>query len=180
MWLRMSGEFMSIYILGYDFSSQLWIRMEGYLNYLSSTYVLSLLLFHWQSTQDENWTLWCGYLWRENSFLHIFTRTVIWLMSHLLTANNRPGFLWNVDTYAFVYLLRSNKYVSNQYIMDWNPRLSSYTIVVPYSDYISLLLVCGDCPLTSKRGVCCNLGFPWSSQVTNGLECYLLFWIPNL
>ena len=23
-------------------------------------------------------------------------------------------------------------------------------------------------------------GFPWSSRVTNGLECYLLFRIPNL
>ena len=55
-----------------------------------------------------------------------------------------------MDTYAFAYLLRSNKYVSNQYILDLNPRLSSYTIGVTYSDYISLLLVCGDFPLTSK------------------------------
>ena len=45
----------------------------------------------------------------------------------------------------------------NQYILDRNPRLSIYTIGVTYSDYISLLLVCGDCPLTSKRGVCWNL-----------------------
>ena len=32
-------------------------------------------------------------------------------------------------------------------------------------------------------GICWNqlqLGFPWSSRVTNGLECYLLFRIPNL
>ena len=78
-------------------------------------------------------------------------------MSHLLTANNRPGFLWNVDMHAFVYLLRSNQYVSNQYILDQNTRLSSYTIGVTYSDYISLLLVCGDCPLTSKTGGCWNL-----------------------
>ena len=70
---------------------------------------------------------------------------------------NRPGFMLNMDTYAFVYLLRSNKYVSNQYIMDRNPRLSSYTIGVTYSDYISLLLVCGDCPLTSKTRGCWNL-----------------------
>ena len=74
-------------------------------------------------------------------------------MSHLLTADNRPGFQWNVDTYAFVYLLRTNKYVSNQYIMERNQRLSSYTIGVPYSDYISLLLLYGDCPLTSERVV---------------------------
>ena len=84
-------------------------------------------------------------------------RTVIFLMSHLLTANNRPGFLWNVYAYAFVYLLRSNQYVSNQYILDRNPRLSYYTIGVTYSDYISLLLVCGDCPLTSKTGGCWDL-----------------------
>ena len=55
------------------------------------------------------------------------------------------------------YLLRSNQYVSNQYIMDQNPSLSSYTIGVTYSDYISLLLVCGDFPLTLKTGGCWNL-----------------------
>ena len=53
--------------------------------------------------------------------------------------------------------LHSDQYVSNQYILDRNPRLSSYTIGVTYTDYISLLLVCGDFPLTSKRGVCWNL-----------------------
>ena len=78
-------------------------------------------------------------------------------MSHLLTANNRPGFIWNVDTCAFVYLLRSNQYVSNQYILDRNPRLSSYTIGVTYSDYISLLLICGNCPLTLMAKGCWNL-----------------------
>ena len=57
----------------------------------------------------------------------------------------------------FGYLLRSDQYVSNHYILDRNSRLLSYTIGVTYSDYISLLLVCGDCPLTSKRGVCWNL-----------------------
>ena len=45
----------------------------------------------------------------------------------------------------------------NQYIMDRNPRLSSYKIGMTYSDYISLLLVCGDYLLTLKRGVCWNL-----------------------
>ena len=60
-------------------------------------------------------------------------------------------------TYAFVYLLRSNQFVSNQYILDRNPRLSSYTIGMTYSDYISILLVCGDCPLTLKMGGCENL-----------------------
>ena len=40
MWLRMAGEFMSIYILWYDLNSQLWLRMAVYRNYLSSIYVL--------------------------------------------------------------------------------------------------------------------------------------------
>ena len=37
MWLRMTGEFMSIYLFGYALISQLWLRMAGYRNYLSST-----------------------------------------------------------------------------------------------------------------------------------------------
>ena len=89
--------------------------------------------------------------------VYIFSPTNIWLMSHILNADNRPEFQRNVDTYAFVYLLRTNQYTSNQYILDRNPRLSSYMIGVTYSDYISLLLVCGDYPLTLKRGVCWNL-----------------------
>ena len=55
------------------------------------------------------------------------------------------------------HLLRSNQYVSNQYILDRNTRLSSYTVGVRYSGYISLLLVCGDCTLTSKTGGCSNM-----------------------
>ena len=78
-------------------------------------------------------------------------------MSHLLTADNRPGFLQNVDMYAFVYLLHSNQYFSNQYILDQNLRLSSYRIGVTYSDYISIILLCGDCPLNSRTGGCWNL-----------------------
>ena len=42
MWLRMVGESMSIYTFGYALSSQLWLRMAGYRNYLSSTYVFYL------------------------------------------------------------------------------------------------------------------------------------------
>ena len=49
------------------------------------------------------------------------------------------------------------QYVSNLYILDRNPRLSSYTICVTHSEYISLLLVCGDFPLTLKTGGCWNL-----------------------
>ena len=86
-----------------------------------------------------------------------FLRTVIWIMYYLLTTDNRPGFQWNMDTYDFVYLLHTNQYDSNQYVLDRNPRLSSYTIGMTYSDYISLLLVCGDFQLNSKRGVCWNM-----------------------
>ena len=39
MWLHMAGEFMSINILGYSLSSQLWLRMAGYLDYIPSRYV---------------------------------------------------------------------------------------------------------------------------------------------
>ena len=62
-----------------------------------------------------------------------------------------------IKSTAFVYLLLSNQYVSNQYILDRNPRLSSYTIGVTYSDYISFLLVCGEFPLTLKLGGCWNM-----------------------
>ena len=160
VWLRMAGKFMTTYFFADDFSNQLWLCMAGKfvttyffrVRFEQSTvatycgisklfiihirFLKSILSFHWRSTRDENWKLWCGYVWRENSCLHIFSHTVIWLMSHLLTADNRPGFLWNMDTYVFGYLLRSDQYVSNQYILDRNPRLSSYTIGVTYSDYI--------------------------------------------
>ena len=62
-----------------------------------------------------------------------------------------------MDTYDFFHLLRSNQYVSNQYILYQNPRLSSYTIGMTYLDYILILLVCGHCPLTWKTGGCWNL-----------------------
>ena len=39
MWLRMAGEFMSIYFFGNGLNSQLWLRTAVYRNYLSSTYV---------------------------------------------------------------------------------------------------------------------------------------------
>ena len=54
-------------------------------------------------------------------------------------------------------LLRSNPYISNLYILDQNPRLSSHIIGVKSSDYISLILICGDLPLTLKTGEFWNL-----------------------
>ena len=102
--------------------------------------------------------------------------TVIWLMSRPLTVDNRPGFILHVDTYVFGSLLRSDQYVSNQYILDQNPRLSSYTIGLTYSDYISLLLVCGDCPLTSKRGVFWNLIPDSLDQVKSQIDSNTIYY----
>ena len=81
-----------------------------------------------------------------------------------------------MDTYVFGYLLRSDQYVSNQYILDRNPRLSSYTIGVTYSDYISFLLVCGDCPFTSKRGVCWNLILDSLDQVESQMDSNAIYY----
>ena len=65
------------------------------------------------------------------------------------------------QSYVTMYVRRihvyTDQYISNLCILDQNPRLSSYTIGVTYSEYISLLLVCGDFPLTLKTGGCWNL-----------------------
>ena len=37
--LRMAGKFMTTYFFVYNFSNQLWLRIAGYMNYLSSTYI---------------------------------------------------------------------------------------------------------------------------------------------
>ena len=63
----------------------------------------------------------------------------------------------DVDTYGGIIHVYTDQYVSNLYILEQNPKLSSYTIGVTYSDYISLLLLCGDCPLTLMTGECWNL-----------------------
>ena len=91
----------------YIYSGTIWAFNCGYVwRDIETIYhphkFLSLPFFQWQSTRDENWKLWCGYVLQENSCLHIFSRPVIWPMYYLLTADNRPGFLWNVDAYAFV------------------------------------------------------------------------------
>ena len=54
-------------------------------------------------------------------------------------------------------LLRPNPYVSNMCILDQNSRLPSHTICVTYLDYISLLLICGNFPLTLNMVVCWNM-----------------------
>ena len=113
---------------------------------------------------------------QENSCLYIITGTVVALMSSFFTSDNRSGFLWHVDTYVFGYLLRTDLYVSNQYILDRNPRLLSYMIGVTYSDYISLLLVCSDFPLTSKRGVCWNLIPDSLDQVESQIDSNTIYY----
>ena len=51
---------MSIYFLGYGLSSQIWLRMAGYLNYISSTYVfissfVSLTKYAGQNLNNLMW-----------------------------------------------------------------------------------------------------------------------------
>ena len=87
MWICMAGEFMSIYIFGYALISQIWLRIAVYLNYLSSTYVFISSFVSLTKYVGRKLSA------RENSCLHLFTCTVIWLMSYLLTANNRQRFL---------------------------------------------------------------------------------------
>ena len=118
MWLRMAGEFVSMYLLGYALSSQLWLRMAVYRNYFSLTYVFisSFVSVTKYAGRKLNTLMWLCMVGEFMSTYYLCTN--IWLMSHLLTVDNRPGFQLNVDTYAFVYLLRTNQYTSNQYILD--------------------------------------------------------------
>ena len=153
---------------------------------------LSLFLFHLQSTWDKNWTIWCRYVWQENSCLYSFKVTIIWLMSHFLTSENRPEFRWNIDTYggrsrfisyicAFVFYVVSLTSMTAEHNHRFNQKDSFFCFITFKSiyiksvhsgpkfkaiishywcdvlDYISPLLVCGDCPLTSKTGGCWNL-----------------------
>ena len=90
-------------------SSQLWLCMAGYINYISFTYIFTSYFFSMANYAGQNWTIWCGYVWRDNSCPYIFLGTIIWLMSHFLSADNRPGFHWNVDNYggrSHLYLLK--------------------------------------------------------------------------
>ena len=92
MWLRMAGEFMSIYLFGYALISQLWLRMAGYRNYLSSTYffISSFVSPTEYAGRKMNTLLW---LLMAVEFMSTYLlRTDIWLISHLLTGDNRPGF----------------------------------------------------------------------------------------
>ena len=78
---------------GRKLNTLMWLRIAGYLNYLSSTYVFYFFFRFTDKlcgTKTEN----CDVaMYGGNLCLHIFSHTVIWLMSHRLTVNNRPGFL---------------------------------------------------------------------------------------
>ena len=93
LWLHMAGKFMTTYIFAYDFRNQLWLHIAVYLNYLSSIYVLissfvSLMKYAGRKLKTLMWLSMAG------TFMSTyFLRTVIWLMSHILTADNRPEFL---------------------------------------------------------------------------------------
>ena len=107
-----------------------------------------------------------GYVWREKTYISSIVMYLAYIMSYWHPL--RPSTITCViKRTEFVYLLRSNQYVSNIYILDQNPRLSPYKIGGTYSDYMSLLLVCGDCSLTSKIGGCWNL--VESTQAKNSL-----------
>ena len=92
LWLRMAGKFITTNIFAYDLSNQLWLRIAGYLNYLSSTYVFisSFVSLKKYAGRKMNTMMW---LRMAGKFMSTyFLRTVIWLMYHLLTADNKPGF----------------------------------------------------------------------------------------
>ena len=88
--------------------------------------------------------------------------------------------------YRFCYLLRSNPYVS---ICTFWTKIQGYhltrfvwrTRIIFWLFYYVAIV-----HLFQRRedvGICWNklqLGFPWSSRVTNGLKYYFLFRIPNL
>ena len=84
---------MSIYCFGYALSSKLWLRMTGYLNNISSTYVFipSLVsLTEYEGIKLNN-IMW---LRMAEEFMSTYSSgIVIWLMSHLLTEHNMLGFL---------------------------------------------------------------------------------------
>ena len=87
------GKIIHVYIFfRYALSSQLWLCMAGYLNYISSTYVfispfVSLTKYAGRKIKNLMWLRMSGELMST-----YFSGTVIWLMSHLFTVDNRPGF----------------------------------------------------------------------------------------
>ena len=59
--------------------------------------------------REEKWTIWCGYIWRDNSCIYMFMDMIFWIMFHILASENRPAFQWNVDIYCGIsplYLLQ--------------------------------------------------------------------------
>ena len=91
LWVRMAGYrnyissrnvFISSFVsiikyAGRKLNNLMWLHMSGYLNYISYKYVFISSFFRLQSTRDKNWTIWCGYVWWENSCQYIFLGIVL-------------------------------------------------------------------------------------------------------
>ena len=86
---------------------------------------MSLLLFYWQITWDKNWTIWCGYVWRENSCPYFYGNNYLDNV-FFLTTKNRPYFQLNVDTYyviIHIYILQLLIWIL--FLFRWQPWLTS-------------------------------------------------------
>ena len=104
----MAGYRNYIYFYHYSLSSQLCLSMAEYRKYISSRCIfissfVSLTNYVGQKLNNLMWLCMAGY----RNYIYILG-TIIWLMSHILTAYNRPGFQWNVNTHggrSHIYLL---------------------------------------------------------------------------
>ena len=77
-----------------------------------------------------------------------------------MTTNHNHGYNQK-DGFCLFYYAQINIYqICTFFILDQNPRLSSNMIGVMYLDYISLLIVCDDLPLTLKTGG--GVGIYWN------------------
>ena len=128
-------------------------------------------------TREEKLTIRWGYVCQEKSYLYIYIYNMgkFFFMFHFLISKNRPSFQGNYHqsqsqvsskVQIFLILLRSNPYISIQYIMDQHSGLLSHTSCVAYLDYISIIIVCGDCSLTLNMGRCWNLLESSPSRIT--------------
>ena len=97
-------EFMSIYIFGYNLSSETRLRMAEYLNHLSSPYLYSYSLVSLTKYAGQKLNTLMRLRMAGEFMSTFFLHTIIWLMSHILSADNSPGCLWKVDTYAFLFI----------------------------------------------------------------------------
>ena len=91
----------------------------------------------------------------DGEFIYIFYSYLFGFFS--LTAMNTNHNKGCHQKYNFCFLLHSNTFTSNMYILDQNSKLPPHTVSVAYLYYIFLLLICGYCTLTLKTGGLWNL-----------------------